>query len=743
MSDEDDTPFTNLDQVIRKRAKTHRDATLISYPLYETDFANYTGAHIDRITRYTAEAYLKALHQMCLNLPFSTADLVQSECGGIKPRDLKVALVGVSSLEYYITFLALQRLGITTMFISPRLADQGHSHLINKTNCRIAIASGTSYTTLERIQNDSNLLNNPLSLVRMIDYDFVRLSMVGAGAVDPSIDVAFSNAGDDQGFIIHSGGTTGLPKPVPLKASAWLLQAHRMVRRNPPAKTLSTLPLFHSFGLVTLLRGLVGGTQVSILNAARPITAAIIQRGLDLTRSQALVTVPYTMKLLVDADGGLQRLGRLDEVINAGSAIPDDLGDKVVAAGTNIFHYYGQTECGALMEPPKDRLLWNWVTPLPHAAPFLRFVPEEDSNQSLYHLFVLPGLQQKVFSDQPDGSYATKDLFQRHPTSPNLWKFVARKDDIIVLTNGEKADPIPLEEAVMTNPNVKVAVAFGAGRAALGLVVIRSDTTSSLSHEQYLGLIAHNVEVGNNRVPAYARLSRDLIIVKDADTPYPATDKSTVIRSLFLKMFEKDIEELYSAKQRMKFEGLTLKPLTDSQIMDVVSKTVRDQLNLGPNCGNKIVSSTAHQVQFSNTTDFFDLGLDSLQAVNIRSQLLKEVNLCGGTLAINAVFDHPNVELLTEHILHVRSGQHEMGNENEVESLAQAILERYSSFDVTRSENEVPYSAGEQVVSDEFDMRDFKFDASQSRCKFSDYLLTHSCSPEPPGKLELTYCPNF
>lgn len=699
ISDEDNTPFSNLDQVIRERAKTHKDTTLISYPIHETDFADYTGGHLDRITRCAAHTYLQALLKVCPDLKFVSAGSAQLEDGSIQPRDLTVALVGISSLEYYITFLALQRLGITTMFISPRLADQGHSHLLRQTGCRIAIASGSSYHTLERIRVDSNLLTNTLSLVSMIDHNFVKSSLVNVEDVDSSVDLAFLNSGEDQGFIIHSGGTTGLPKPVPLKASAWLLQAHRMVRRNPPANTLSTLPLFHSFGLVTLLRGLVGGTRVSILNAARPITAAIIQEGLVITKSQALVTVPYTMKFLAESDGGLQQLGRLKEVINAGSAVPDDLGNKVVAAGTTIFHFYGQTECGALMEPPKDRLLWNWVTPLPHAAPFLRFEPEGNGDQNLYHLFVLPGLKQKVFSDQPDGSYATKDLFQRHPKDPNLWKFVARKDDIIVLVNGEKADPIPLEEAVMTNHNVKVAVAFGAGRDSLGLIVIRSEKSSSLSHEQYIASIAHNIDLGNSRVPGYARLSRDLIIVKDADTQYPATDKSTVIRSLFLKLFEKDIESIYLEKQRATYAGPKGDLLTESRIMAIVSNAVRNQLRLSLKSGDETVNDTEEPVQFSNTTDFFELGLDSLQASNIRSQVLREVDLCGGLLSINVVFDHPNVELLTQHLIRTRSGQLNNPSDRETENLARAMLERYSHFNSTTSEIRNPSSAGEQVVS--------------------------------------------
>ena len=719
-SDEADELCLTLDQVIRKRAKTHKEKSLISYPEHETDFVDYTGADLDRITRHAARAFAQKIGQVFTEQAPIAQDEVKSQRHFSTPDKSVVALVGVSSFAYYVTFLALQRLGITTMFISPRLADQGYAHLLNATGCRIAIASGPSFSTLESIRHNK-LLADDLSLLPMIDNDFIKASLHGNSGADDVPDFVVVNAGEDQGFIIHSGGTTGLPKPVPLKASAWLLQANDIVRRIPRADTLSTLPLFHSFGLATLLRALVNGTRLSLLNAARPVTAAIIQDGLDLTGSQALVTVPYTLKFLAEADGGLQRLGQLRQVINAGSAIPDDLGDKVVAAGTNIFHLYGQTESGALMEPPKDRLLWSWVTPLPHAAPFLKFESEGNDDQNLYHLIVLPGLKQKVFSDRPDGSYGTKDLFQRHPTDKDLWKFVARKDDIIVLLNGEKADPIPLEEAVTANPNVRVAVAFGAGQESLGLIVIRSEKGAPLSHEQFLECIMCDLELGNSRVPAYAKVSKEMVIVKDADTQFPATDKSTVIRPRFLKSFSEDIEEVYRAKQRLKFDGVRGEPMSEYQIMEIVSRAVRDVLRPSVQDSNGALSEADQMIGFKNESDFFDLGLDSLQASNIRSRLLREVNLAGGSLATNVVFDHPTVDLLAQHLIQVRSGQLEAVDETKMETMARAMIEKYSQFGLVQPGTQASASTDHVVSDNTFLRRDYaKHDDLRIRTEIND-----------------------
>ena len=59
-------------------------------------------------------------------------------------------------------------------------------------------------------------------------------------------------------------------------------------------------------------------------------------------------------------------------------------------------------------------------------------------NSSIVHV-VLDGWPSKVVSNRDDGSYATKDLWERHPDFPakNAWRFYARRDDTIVLSNGE------------------------------------------------------------------------------------------------------------------------------------------------------------------------------------------------------------------------------------------------------------------------------------------------------------------
>ena len=74
----------------------------------------------------------------------------------------------------------------------------------------------------------------------------------------------------------------------------------------------------------------------------------------------------------------------------------------------------------------------------------------------------------KVATNRDDGSYATKDLFEPHPSIEGAWKYCGRLDDTIVLVNGEKAIPIAMEQALRQNKLVQEAVMFGAGKSQVG-----------------------------------------------------------------------------------------------------------------------------------------------------------------------------------------------------------------------------------------------------------------------------------
>lgn len=75
-----------------------------------------------------------------------------------------------------------------------------------------------------------------------------------------------------------------------------------------------------------------------------------------------------------------------------------------------------------------------------------------------------PGLQGFFYTFPDDKEYYTKDLYKPHPSLPNHWIYYGRADNIIVFNNGEKLNPITIEEIVADHPKLKGALVVGTNK---------------------------------------------------------------------------------------------------------------------------------------------------------------------------------------------------------------------------------------------------------------------------------------
>jgi carbohydrate kinase (thermoresistant glucokinase family) len=317
------------------------------------------------------------------------------------------------------------------------------------------------------------------------------------------------------------------------------------------------------------------------------------------------------------------------------------------------------TEVGQLMtsfRPAEDKV-WNYVRESPKLSPYLRWIPR---GPNLYECTILPGWPAKVASNLPDGSYATKDLFEPHPTIEKAWKYIARLDDTIVLVNGEKFNPVMMEGTVRSHRAVTETVVFGSGRPYLGILVVPA--VEGMSQSAVVDEIWPVIEGANQTAEAYARISRDMIQVLPFGCQFPRTDKGSVIRQQFYKQFATEIDNAYDAAASTHGD---LKTFTVSELETFLRTVI-----------NKHLPQTT---DIGRTTDFFSLGLDSLQSIHIRMEILKNIDIGGGKLGQNVVFDHPCIASLASHLHSLRTGQ-----EEETVSVAaqmQNLIAQYSNFE--------------------------------------------------------------
>ena len=320
------------------------------------------------------------------------------------------------------------------------------------------------------------------------------------------------------------------------------------------------------------------------------------------------------------------------------------------------------TETGQLMTSfreggDKD---WDYVRLSQDLQPYVAF---EMRSEGIYELIALDGLPSKVASNRPDGSYATKDLFKPHPTTPNAWKYYARMDDTILLLNGEKYVPTSFEQMIRDNVNVAEAVLFGNSKPSVGMLLIPSDATIGMTGKQVLQLVTPIINQANEDTPGYAKLTLDMVKVLPIGTPYPRTDKGTVIRGAFYKQLATEIDAIYEAGENssgdLALSEEELRRFLHAEMVLLLS--LQDPTILG------------------DDTDFFSLGVDSLQAIQLRGILSRRIDLGGQKMGSNVVFDFPTVRTLARKLYCMRTG--ETSEIFSVEDQMKSLISKYGTFE--------------------------------------------------------------
>lgn len=242
-----------------------------------------------------------------------------------------IGLLAPSNLDFVVSFFALSRLGYTILTLSLRISPVAVSNLLKQCNCNIIIhgSSRSIETTLEKVKNDLPL--KPLALPSRGDYDI------------PASQTLFVREFDREGengrlaIIIHSSGSTGLPKPIGL--------SHRAILCHPPVGSglhnFNALPWYHVYGISTSLQAIWMGKIAHLFNTSLPLTGDNLIAVIEAVRPEAIHSVPYALGLLAEKPRGIELLKECKVVTAAGARTPDELGDRLIKAGVQLGVVFG------------------------------------------------------------------------------------------------------------------------------------------------------------------------------------------------------------------------------------------------------------------------------------------------------------------------------------------------------------------------------------------------------------------
>lgn len=313
-----ESPLT-IDALIRRCSEDTPEDVLIAYPSTGIEYVNYTARQLDIFAFRAAQHYAQ-------KIPQRTAS---------SDPERVVALLGSSTFDYFITTLALSKLGHTVLFLSTRLSMAGYKSLLETTGAsHLVIEDGFKDVARTLSENITGLQTHDIADKIMYSGDPLEQARIDTRLdrqMNPTEEV------NKVAWIIHSSGLTGPPKPIYQTHGA----AIGNYENNMNMRGLVTLPLYHAHGLSSVFRAITSRKQIYLYNASLPLTHDYLLQIMQRYNIEIFYGVPYALKILGESPEGIAALARLQVVMFGGSACPDSLGERLVNNGVNLISHYG------------------------------------------------------------------------------------------------------------------------------------------------------------------------------------------------------------------------------------------------------------------------------------------------------------------------------------------------------------------------------------------------------------------
>jgi amino acid adenylation domain-containing protein len=384
-----------------------------------------------------------------------------------------------------------------------------------------AIKAGATYVPLD-IRHPQERLERIVADVapRALLTSHERLDLFGDIAVrlandDPSLDAPEAGnlgvrvAQQVPAYVIHTSGSTGVPKGVVVPRSALdnVLDAMlSLVPMGPHDVLLSIIPVSFDISLPEIFLPLMCGARIVLATSEQSIDGQAIRQLIEDHGVTTLQATPSLWRVLLEAGWSPQPGFR---ILCGGEALPQDLADRLCSNGAELYHFYGPTEAtvwcsGKRMQPEEavsiGRSLANnamyvlderW-NPTPVNVCGELFIGGEQLAQQYLNQPVASASSfvPDPFSPRPGARlYRTGDL-ARYLHNGEV-QFVGRRDQQIKI-RGFRVELGEIESALRAHPGIKDAVVAVHGEQEhqnlVAFIVLngRSDITGELNEMQVL-----------------------------------------------------------------------------------------------------------------------------------------------------------------------------------------------------------------------------------------------------------------
>ncbi|KAI8937883.1 hypothetical protein NX059_005570 [Plenodomus lindquistii] len=466
-----------------------------------------------------------------------------------------VGYIGQHDIRHILLTYACVKAGYSALFLSPKNTVEGALAVLDAAHCNIWVQSKEqSSVPLVR----EFLQKRELRLLQLPEVD----ELIDARIQKPfPYSKAFDEVMQEPFCILHTSGTTGVPKPV--SWSHGLIGTMDAIRLLPPTEgdyglppwsrdwnegdtIYSSFPMSHGAGIIMdiLLPALFA--LHCILGPAKVIPNMHL---MDLLASQARIDIWSMVPSLVDELGDtpdvLEKFKSSKFICASGGPVNPTIVDRVNSV-VRVLNLTGTTEGLFIGNLWTEREDWHWFAFHPYSGfEFKEIEPgvyEQWAHRNKHWLRF-----QGIFHTFPsEDHYNFKDLYVRHPTKPNLWAFRGRSNDTVVLSSGEKISPLDTEASVTAHPAIEGCLMIGSGKLQPGLLIELKDPTKM--NDDVFNSIWLTIDASNKQGLQRVRLSREFVTFAEPERPFIRTDKGTVKRQATLALYADYIERFYNSR---------------------------------------------------------------------------------------------------------------------------------------------------------------------------------------------------
>ncbi|KAL3486767.1 hypothetical protein BJX62DRAFT_15724 [Aspergillus germanicus] len=622
------------------------------------------------------------------------AQMLVEEAGTPTPGTFPtVAYIGLEDPRYVVFIMGAIKAGYKALFISPRNTVEAQVNLFEKTDCNLLYYE-KSLSAMVKPWVDGRA---GMKSVAIPHFD----EMISTEVAHVPYTKTFAEAEWDPFVVLHTSGSTGLPKPVIIiQGKMALNDLHRYVpdyEGNMPwlatwakfekKRYLCTCPLFHTAGIMpTVLSAFFYSTPIIFRDPSVPLTGDNVVEWLKYSDTGYTVLPPAILEQMSRSEEALRELKKLHVVAFGGGPIAPAAASNLLRAEIKLVNAIGATEyiyMPYLSQP--DSSMWEWfIVPTELLGIEWRQFGEDTYEQVFIRKDKAhPGVQGCFYTFPELDEYSTKDLYRPHPTLADHWTYVGRADDIIVFSTGEKLNPTTIEGAVIGHPGVLGAQVVGAGQfhAALLIEPVKPPTNEQ-EKQEFLDDVWPIVEKVNKETVAHGRILRDYVFVSDPARPFPRAGKGTIQRAMATKLYADDIRRIFESSANGAAAAVELNLTSETTFTDGVRDLVQQTLRL-PTLGLE--------------DDFFAAGVDSLQVLQLGRVLSASVEK---TIEPRTIYANPSIAQLASFIYsEIRPGTNgTTTTKTDDIALCHSLVDKYTKDLPTATPNKPSPSSTNQTI---------------------------------------------